>query len=170
MTELWKDIEGYEGVYQVSNMGRVRSLDRVIKHVNDNRQRVWKGRMLTLNSFHTGHLFVCLRTPEKGAKRFPVHRLVLMNHYGPPGPNQECLHINGDPSDNNIENLRWGTRSENIQDAVRMGTHNMTRKTHCSKGHECSESNTIRYKSDPNRRRCRTCERERSSRRRTKTS
>ena len=176
MTELWKDVPGYVGVYQVSNCGRVRSLDRIVNHVNDvntvNRSRRFKGVMLTLSKAEkSDHLIVRLSSPVKGSKTRFVHRLVLES-FGPPRPgdNYECLHINGIASDNRIENLRWGTRSENIQDAVRMGTHNMTRKTHCNKGHEYNESNTLRYKSDPLKRRCRTCERDRSRRRTSKTA
>jgi hypothetical protein len=64
-----------------------------------------------------------------------VHKLVLLAFVGPNPPKYECLHANGDPADNRLVNLRWGTRSENIQDAVRHGTW-MTpeRKAALSKG------------------------------------
>lgn len=57
------------------------------------------------------------------SKRFKVHRLVCFAFVGEGGHGQEVCHINGDPRDNRAANLRWGTRSENVQDAIRHGTH-----------------------------------------------
>lgn len=170
--ELWKDIDGYRGIYQISNKGNVRSLDRIVSHAHDNRSRKFKGVVLKpVRAKNTDHLSVQLSTPVLGAKRFFIHLLVLKT-FGPPKPdgNYECLHINGQADDNRIENLRWGTRSENIRDAVRMGTHSETRKTHCKFNHEYTDENTIRWPSQPNSRRCRQCETDRSKRRRSAKS
>lgn len=70
----------------------------------------------------------------------------------------EVRHLDGNSQNDAASNLAWGTRSENIRDAVRHGTHNMTRKTHCKHGHEFTPENT---QSRPNGggRRCMTCRR-----------
>jgi hypothetical protein len=116
MKEIWRDIPGYEGQYQVSNMGRVRSLDRVVmrKHRWGGHLVAWKykGKILSGKPKGSGHLNVGL-----GANNTKlVHRLVLLAFVGEPKNGQECLHTNGNPQDNRLSNLRWGTRVENKND------------------------------------------------------
>jgi hypothetical protein len=109
--ENWKDVEGYEGFYKVSNLGRVRSLDRVsptklgaIKHT--------KGKIMNLTLKNNGYLSVMFSVLNK-RKRFHVHRLVSIAFLD----NEECKptvnHINGIKTDNRLENLEWCTYSEN---------------------------------------------------------
>ena len=116
MKEIWKPIPGYEGRYEVSSKGRVRSLTRVeLRTYVDGRPSTpinYKGKLLSLRPKGCGHMVVNL-----GAKTHKlVHRLVLFAFVGPPGAGQECLHNNGKPADNRLENLRWGTRIENKND------------------------------------------------------
>ena len=106
MTETWKAVPGYEGRYEVSDQGRVRSF-----------RRSKQGRELRPGRMPAGHVSVAL---GRGNSRC-VHELVLLAFVGFPPPNHECRHLNGIPSDNRLENLCWGTRSENILDAVRHG-------------------------------------------------
>lgn len=121
MTEIWKAIPTYEGMYEVSNYGRVRSLDRdvvcfgKVKGAYTSRK---KGRLLRPGPSNFGHLSVVLGRRNTRM----VHELVLTAFVGPRPAHCECRHLNGDPADNRLENLRWGTRSENILDAVKHGT------------------------------------------------
>lgn len=96
MTEIWKDIEGYDGRYQVSNKGRVRS-DR---------------KVLSPGKRKTGYCFVVLYGAEQ-KKTATVHRLVAKAFILNPNNYPEVDHINGDPSDNRVENLRWCTHGQN---------------------------------------------------------
>ena len=119
--EIWKDVPGYEGQYQVSNKGRVRSLDREIEQMSrwgTPYKKSVKGITLRPGRMPAGHVSVSLGRCNSQC----VHKLVLLAFAGPAPEDHECLHANGDPSDNRLENLRWGTRSDNIRDAVHHGT------------------------------------------------
>jgi len=106
--ERWRDIPGYyEGIYQVSDHGRVRRIARG--------PATYPGRILK-PSMRTGRLRVAL-TWNNRQRRFEVHRLVLQAFIGPPGPGQECNHKNGIPTDNRLENLEWCSHQENIDHA-----------------------------------------------------
>src|SRR5262249_12949164 len=72
-------------------------------------------------------------------------------------PHHEVRHLNGIRTDNRPENLAWGTKSENMQDAVRHGTHLETRKTHCPEGHEYTPENTIMGGRNRKSRGCKKC-------------
>ena len=102
--EIWKDIPGYEGRYQVSTEGRIRSLDRRVPckchYAGKLFYRTVKGKILSPGRYcKAGHLSVVLGHGTAGR---PVHR-------------------NGDPTDNRLENLHYGTRLENILDVYRQG-------------------------------------------------
>jgi len=108
--EIWKDVIGYEGIYQVSNTGRVKSFCR-----DKN------GRILKPGKTSGGYLTVGLYLDGKG-KTIQVHRLVLEAHIGPaPSPKHEGNHKNGDKTDNGVENLEWVTPSENNKHALQHG-------------------------------------------------
>lgn len=95
-----------------------------------------------------------------------VHRLVLLAFVGPPATNSaEVCHIDGNPANNQLANLRWGSSSENKADQVRHGTHRNASKTHCPSGHAYDDKNTYFYP-DTGNRDCRACARERSRERR----
>ena len=115
MTEVWKDIPGYEGRYQASTHGRIRSVDRVMYRKDGHggySEWNYKGKLLKSRPKESGHLNVCLGIGN--TKK--VHRLVLEAFVGPCPSGLECLHADGDPTNNRIENLRWGTRLENRAD------------------------------------------------------
>lgn len=106
--ELWKDIKGYEGRYQVSNMGNVRSLKTNIILSPINRQHGYKGVMLYGNGGH-----------KRGFKTFSVHRLVAEAFVPNPLGKEEVNHINEDKTDNRAVNLEWMTHKENASHATR---------------------------------------------------
>lgn len=139
-TEKWRPVTEWSG-YEVSNQGRIRSTKRK------------KLRMLKIQTARSGHRRVSL---SKSGKSRPtlVHQIVLKSFVGPCPKGMMCRHLNGDPSDNRLSNLHWGTRSDNGHDSVVHGTHPQARKTHCKNGHEYSPENTYQYQSE---RGCRTC-------------
>ena len=126
MHEEWRAIPGFEGAYEVSSHGRVRSLDRElvyerIDHYSGRRIRITKnlkGRVLRPGRQGSGHLSVVL---GRAAGSYLVHVLVLMAFVGPCPTGCESLHRDDVPSNNELPNLRWGTRSENLHDAVANG-------------------------------------------------
>lgn len=150
--EQWLPVPGYEGVYEVSNLGRVRSLDR-----KDNLGRLRRGRVLKLRTDRDGYLQ--FHAGGKHRRILRVHRLVLLAFEGPaPEGANEALHGDGNPLNNALTNLRWGSRSENAVDAVVHGTHRNTAKTHCPRGHPYDEDNTY-INPNTNYRACRECAR-----------
>lgn len=120
--ELWKDIPGYEGRYQASTEGRIRSVDRIVysknRYTSKSFPRQLKGLVLRPGPMKSGHLSVVL---GKGASGSPVHQLIARTFIGPPPEGQEVRHKNGDPTDNRLCNLEYGTRTENILDVYKIG-------------------------------------------------
>ncbi|RQT43146.1 hypothetical protein DF046_36835 [Burkholderia cepacia] len=110
--EQWRDIPGFEGRYQVSDMGRVRSLDRRVRVVPHGIEttRLVRGRILKPGPSKSGHLSVVL---GRGNTR-SVHALVMLAFEGPCPEGMEVLHLNHTPSDNRRTNLKYGTRGENV--------------------------------------------------------
>lgn len=147
--ETWKPIPGWEDLYEVSDHGKVRSLDRI-----DRKGAFRRGRLLKAVEDKRGrmNLHLCKDGYKKPVR---VHRLVLESFVGPCLPGMEACHANDDPTDNRLSNLRWDTPSANQHDAVRNGKHGSAKKTHCSKGHPFSEENT--YITPLGKRNCREC-------------
>jgi hypothetical protein len=120
MKEVWKSVVGFEGEYEVSNLGRLRSLPRIRIYLFRGKiaRRFYPGKVQKPQQQRSGHLRVKLRR-KHGARQ--VHRLVLEAFVGPQPNMQETLHCDGNPTNNRIDNLRWGTRAENVADAIRHG-------------------------------------------------
>jgi len=112
---VWVMVPNYEGLYEVSDTGMVRGLDRQVKGKNE-RSKTVKGRVLSLKSNGQGYLKVTLCKNGDCCDHY-VHRLVLAAFK--PNTFQKCCgnHLNGVKHDNRIENLDWATPSENAQHA-----------------------------------------------------
>ena len=120
--EEWRPVVGLQH-YEVSSSGRVRSLDRVItaRRRSGLTMMTLSGKVLRHGSNGRGYLRVCLRGDCRRIWEY-VHRLVLTAFVGPCPDGEECCHWDGDPSNNHISNLRWGTRAGNCADSIRHGT------------------------------------------------
>lgn len=135
--EEWRPVVGYEGLYEVSDLGRVRSLDRMIPDRWGGLRPV-KGKILAANiSPQTGYKTATLTDAAGGRKLYYalVHRLVLEAFVGPCPPGMECCHKDLDRSNEALSNLRWDTRSANTLDAVQHRTNHNAAKTRCPQGH-----------------------------------
>jgi len=153
--ERWLPVVGWDGYYEVSDEGRVRSIDRIVSH------RMYKsmhlrGKMLSGCPSATGYLSVSLSSGNKHQIR-KVHRLVAFAFLGDPVPGQEVCHNDGDPSNNVVSNLRWDTSSENRYDSVSHGTHPQASKDQCPWGHLLQSPN-LTYSGRPYRT-CLACSR-----------
>lgn len=139
----WRAVPGYEGKYEVSDDGQVRSLRRNI----------------TLRAATTplGYKYVALC-----GKTRRVHQLVLEGFVGPRPDGLITRHLNGKPGDNRLENLAYGTMKENAADALAHGVLPVAARDHCHNGHKYTPENTS-WDLRPNGRyirRCRICRRE----------
>lgn len=152
--EEWRPVVGYEGSYEVSDHGRVRSVERV-RRDSLNRLYVYPGRLRKLyNNPVTGYPQVPLLDNGKRTLH-AVHRLVLEAFVGPADVGKVACHNDGDRSNNHVYNLRWDTQSANMYDRRKHGTDPGASKTHCKRGHEFTPANT--YHPRPNQRQCREC-------------
>lgn len=155
--EEWRAVVGYAGLYEVSNLGRVRSLDRLVPHSIPGCLRKRKGKVLAGYRKDQYYIRVILHDGTHGTTR-TIHSIVADAFLGPRPDGLNVLHNNGDPIDNRPENLRYGTQSENILDCVKHGNHTVASRTHCVRGHEYTPENT-KYRKGGSRV-CVTCARE----------
>jgi hypothetical protein len=156
--EGWLPVYGYEGLYEVSNLGRVRSVERTVRYV-DGRVRRYPSRVLRTATDSGGYQTVHLCNGRDKTAR--IHCLVAEAFIERTEDYELVRHLNGDPSDNRVQNLAWGTSSENARDTVRHGRNRQAVKTHCARGHEFDEANTGYRKGRGGRcRYCRACLRE----------
>ena len=107
--EIWKPVKGYEGLYEASSLGRIKSLPR----------NTTRGKIRVSNNIRG---YPSLRLSNKGViTRHPVHRLVLKAFLPNPENKPQCNHKNGIKHDNRIENLEWSTAKENARHAFDTG-------------------------------------------------
>lgn len=145
-SEVWLPIPGYEKTYEVSSIGRVNSKPRRRTRGGIRKQSIGKRGYPQLSLVQDG-----VQTTHE------VHRLVALAFLGPRPDGMEVRHIDGDSTNPRVENLSYGSRSENARDMLAHGTHVNAKKTHCNYGHAFDEQNTCVIPSRPNARYCRAC-------------
>lgn len=119
MKEVWKDIKGYEGLYQVSNLGNIKSFDRKVLY-NNGKLHYHKGRMIKKRKKQNGYLSisVCKNGVEIHKS---VHRIVAEAFIKNPNNYPQVLHKNNIRNDNMVSNLKWGTQKHNMEQASKSG-------------------------------------------------
>lgn len=158
LTERWVDVIGYEGLYSISTLGRVRSEPR----------RVPRGagllsvpsKILSAAPRSHGYRQVDLYRGNQREGR-TIHSLLGQHFLEGWDRNSVVRHLNDNKLDLRLKNLAIGTHAENAADKVRNGNHHYAKRTHCKNNHELNEGNT-RERTDGTGRRCITCANERS--------
>jgi Mor family transcriptional regulator len=117
MIEYWRSIPGYEGKYEISNLGNVKSLDRIVKTKKGTRK--YKGRMLKLANHTGGYLVVNLCSETRGVKINYVHKLVAEAFIGV--SNLQVNHKDLNKKNNSLSNLEYVTNFENSLHAFKCG-------------------------------------------------
>ncbi len=117
--EIWKDIIDFEGFYQVSSFGNVRSLDRIISNqlIGEHKRN---GRILKLEINKNCRYFYIDLCKNNIHKKFRVSRLVALSFILNPEDKSDVNHIDGNKLNNNVDNLEWVTRRENIIHAYKV--------------------------------------------------
>lgn len=127
MQEIWKEIKGYEGYFEVSNLGNFRSKDRIVKYKKDG-IRNYPGKPLLTETILEGYQRIVLMK-DAIKKRYMCHRLVAETFIPNPDNKPFINHINGNRSDNRVENLEWCTQSENERHSITILGKTMKGKT-----------------------------------------
>lgn len=153
--EEWRPISGFAERYEVSDLGRVRSL----------RRKYIRGGVRAMAIDGAGYLSLLLYDDNSVPRMMLVHRLVALAFIGPCPEGQQVRHRDGNRLNPVLSNLMYGTKAENTFDSIGHGTHANAAKTHCAQGHEFTEENIYRSPGHPTVRTCRTCSRNNSARR-----
>ncbi|HJF12519.1 NUMOD4 motif-containing HNH endonuclease [Corynebacterium falsenii] len=161
--EKWLPVVGYEGLYEVSDQARVRSLDR---HITDSigRTRIFRGRIKSLKLQRIGRYERVVVSLSKGnvCRWFKLHQVVASAFIGPCPDGMVVCHGNADATDNRASNLRYDTPSANSFDTVRHGTNHWKNQTHCPYGHQLADPNLVEWFKKKGHRKCKSCARTRS--------
>lgn len=148
----WRPVPGFEDYYWISDRGQIFTQPR----------KGSVGGFIKIQRSTNGYPAYTFWGYGRVRTR-AIHILMAEAFIGPRPEGMEVRHLNGDKTDNRLENLAYGTHSENMLDTVRHGTNHWAKKTHCVRGHAYDEANTYINPSSGGRR-CRTCHRESSRR------
>jgi hypothetical protein len=122
--EKWKDVVGFEGLYQVSNLGRIKSYDKrhiSIDKIGRNRDKFYPKRIMRQSVEKQGYLRLSLTDRNKTETRHAVHRLVAIAFIPNPKNLPEVDHKKGNKKDNRVTELKWVTSKENVENAWALG-------------------------------------------------
>lgn len=120
MNEIWKDISGFQGCYQVSNLGRIKSIDRYVK-CGKNGTKFQKGKVIKQSVNKYGYCQVRLSNGRKNKFSYTVHRLVAIAFIQNEIKYKQVNHIDGNKKNNNVDNLEWCNNSYNQIHAYKTG-------------------------------------------------
>lgn len=122
MKEEWRDVHDYEGYYQVSSLGRIRSLDRLVPHSRIGKKTQFvKGKILTPYPSNNNYMLIVLSKNGKISRNL-LHRLVAVAFIEKPTGKDWINHIDNNPKNNKIVNLEWCTPKENTAHALELGS------------------------------------------------
>jgi len=126
--EVWKPIKGFRDMYEVSDHGRVRSLDRLVENKRWGKSRM-KGKILSSKrrTGHPGYMNTALYTKSGVRSDRPVHRLVAESFIPKVKGKKIVNHIDHNPQNNHSSNLEWCTPKENIQKSFKFGRRKVIR-------------------------------------------
>ena len=156
MIEEWREIPGYDGRYQASNLGRVKSVART-QVMSDGRIRPVKERILS-TSKASKYQTLSLYTGPKTRKSPTLHSVIASAFLGPRPNGMVVCHNDGNRDNNRADNLRYDTQSANVFDSVGHGAHPEAKLTHCKRGHPFDGHNLVERETKRGKiRRCRQC-------------
>ena len=145
MTEIWKDIQGYEGFYQISNLGTVKSLERVVDKGNGILQHR-KERIMNKRESVDGYYIAKLNVNKKSTS-IAVHILVARHFIDNPNNYPEVNHKDCNRKNNQVDNLEWCTHQQNVEHSKQLG-HYKT-KSGCDNPNYKNDTLKIKYKNNP---------------------
>lgn len=140
--EQWRPILGWEGYYEASNLGNLRSVERVVEDTLGRRNRLRSRPMKPHVNRNNGRRMITLQGKGRLEKR-TVSSVVLEAFQGPRPAGMQCCHSDGNALNDRIENLRWDSHAENERDKVRHGTHQQASKMVCVRGHLLAVPNLL---------------------------
>lgn len=160
--EEWRPIPGYEGYYSVSNLGHVRSEPRVIDRPGPKGVLTVRGRILKQVPHYRDQYMMVSLNRDNIRRAFFVHRLVMLGFVGARPEGQEVRHLDCDKRNNTLDNLCYGTPTENAQDSIRMGRTSGNAcgaRTHCPREHLLVAPNLVAALLRRGKRSCLACNR-----------
>ena len=137
--EEWLPIPGWEGAYEGSSLGNIRSVERAVTD-KIGRVRTFPSKVLKPRPGVKGQPFVNL-CRDGACKNYTPGSLVALTFHGPRPEGEVVRHLNDDPWDNRPENIKYGAQRENVWDCIANGNHSELSKTHCPRRHELHDGN-----------------------------